>query len=148
MNQQTEPQGFIVDAFEKEFSLTADDLESIWRKLQRRETFTKGQLFPYRVEFAANSQEGEFAPGELNFHHGPFLSVHGAIGEISETHRGLNYFYGSYVLSFRLIRPLQLDFYRDDKTLRVQFKSYVRPWLRPFWRLGNQLLWTSFRYSI
>ena len=148
MNQVTVPNGFIVDVFEKEFSLPPDALESIWRKLQRRETFTKGQLFPYRVEFAANSQEGEFASGELNIHHGPFSSVHGAIGEISETHRGLNYFYGSYVLSFRLIRPLQLDFYRDDKKLKVQLKCFVRPWLRPFWRLGNQLLWTSFRYSI
>lgn len=148
MNQDTVPNGFIVDVFEKEFSLPPDALESVWRKLQRRETFTKGQLFPYRVEFAANSQEGEFAPGELNIHHGPFLSVHGAIGEISETHRGLNYFYGSYVLSFRLIRPVQLDFYRDDKKLKVELKCFVRPWLRPLWRLGNQMLWTSFRYSI
>ncbi len=148
MNQLSTPEGFDVNVFEKEFTISKERLDSIWRKLQRRETFTKGQLFPYRVEFDSTSQEGEFKQGELNIHHGPFLSAHGEIGEISETHRGLNYFYGSYVLSFRLVRPLQLDFYRTENTLKVRFQSYVRPWFRPIWNLGNQLLWVSFRYSI
>lgn len=148
MNQVSTPEGFVVDVFEKEFSLSKEKLDVIWAKLQRRETFTKGQLFPYKVEFDSSSQSGEFKPGELNIHHGPLLSVHGAIGEITANKRSLEYFYGSYVLSFRLIRPLQLNFYRSDNKLNVRLQSYVRPWLKPLWRLGNELLWTSFRYSL
>ena len=96
MNQQlSTPKGFILDEIHREFNYSEEKIASVWKKLQRRETFTKGQLFPYRVEFAGASQEGEFSPGELNIHHGPFLSVHGAIGEVTSTYRSLNYFYGT-----------------------------------------------------
>lgn len=147
MNQvHTPPQGFVLDIFQREFHFK--DLSSFWEKLQRRETFTKGQLFPYRVEFAANSQEGEFSPGELNIHHGPLLSVHGAIGEISPTYRSLDYFYGSYVISFRLIRPFKLEFFRKDQVLTVKLHTFVRPWFKPLWRVLNQIFWSAFRLSV
>ena len=146
MNQVlTPPQGFVLDIFQREFHFK--DLSSLWEKLQRRETFTQGQLFPYRVEFAANSQEGEFSPGELNIHHGPLLSVHGAIGEISPTYRSLDYFYGSYVISFRLIRPFRLEFLRQDQVLTVKLHTFVRPWFKPLWRVLNQIFWSAFRLS-
>ena len=147
MNQVlTPPQGFVLDIFQREFHFK--DLSSLWEKLQRRETFTQGQLFPYRVEFAANFQEGEFSPGELNIHHGPLLSVHGAIGEISPTYRSLDYYYGSYVISFRLIRPFKLEFFRKDQVLTVKLHSFVRPWFKPLWRFLNQIFWSAFRLSV
>lgn len=60
MNQeQSCPQGFVVHVYERNFHYPMDKISSVWKKLQRRETLTKGQLFPYRVEFAASSQEGE-----------------------------------------------------------------------------------------
>ena len=149
MNQEPLcPQNFIVDEYEREFHYSNEVIASIWKKLQRRETFTKGQLFPYRVEFAAGSQEGEFSPGELNIHHGPFLSVHGAIGEVSPTFRSLDYFYGSYVLSFRLVRPVRLEFLRSNDTINLKLKVYIRPWFKPIWHFMNFIMWTGFRLSI
>jgi hypothetical protein len=149
MNQEFHPpQGFIVDEYENEFNFSEESIISAWNKLQRRETFTKGQIFPYRVEFASPSQEGEFSPGELNIHHGPFLSVHGAIGEVTPSYRSLHYFYGSYVLSFRLIRPVELEFFRDGHKIKLKLKVYIRPWLRPLWRLLNNMMWTFFRFSL
>jgi hypothetical protein len=149
VNQEINPpKGFIVDVYEREFYFPIERITSAWTKLQRRETFTQGQLFPYRVEFASKSQEGEFLPGELNIHHGPFLSVHGAIGVVTPSYRSLHYFYGSYVLSFRLIRPVVLEFFRDDHKLKLKFKVYIRPWLRPLWRFINFLMWSGFRFSL
>ena len=149
MNQQLcTPKGFILDTFERKFNYSEDQIASVWKKLQRRETFTKGQLFPYRVEFASASQEGEFSPGELNIHHGPFLSVHGAIGEVTSTYRSLNYFYGSYVISFRLVRPIQLEFHREGNKLSLKLRVYVRPWFKPLWRLLNLMLWAGFRLTL
>ena len=149
MNQELNPpQGFIVDEYERDFYFSEDKIASVWQRLQRRETFTKGQLFPYRVEFASSSQEGEFSRGELNIHHGPFLSVHGAIGEVTSNYRSLHYFYGSYVLSFRLIRPVELEFFREGSKLKLKLKVYIRPWLRPFWRLINYMMWSDFRMSL
>lgn len=149
MNQQhNTPDGFIIDEYEREFIYSAGEIDAVWKRLQRRETFTKGQIFPYQVEFVADSQAGDFAPGELNIHHGPFLSVHGEIGQITENYRGLNYFYGSYVLSFRFVRPVQLEFFRDGNKLRLKLRSYVSPWIRPFWRIGNWMLWSSFRLTL
>jgi hypothetical protein len=149
MNQEpSSPPGFVLYEFERTFTYSKEKIDSAWKRLQRRETFTKGQLFPYRVEFAALSQEGEFAPGELNIHHGPFLSVHGAIGEVNPTYRSLDYFYGSYVLSFRLVRPIRLEFFRDGNNLKVKIGVYVRPWFKPIWHFGNVLLWSSFRATL
>jgi hypothetical protein len=149
MNQQSvAPEGFIVDEFEREFTFSEEKISLIWKRLQLRETFTKGQLYPYRVEFAASSQVGEFSPGELNIHHGPFLSVHGAIGEVTSNYRSLHYFYGSYVVSFRLVRPVQLEFFREGPKLKLKLKSYIRPWFRPVWRLMNHLLWFGLRLSL
>jgi hypothetical protein len=149
VNQQSNiPDGFVLEEFEREFTYSKEKLHSVWKRLQLRETFTQGQLFPYRVEFAAKSQTGEFSPGELNIHHGPFLSVHGAIGDISANYRSLDYFYGSYVISFRLVRPVQLEFFRDGEKLRLKLKAFVRPWLKPFWYLLNQILWMGFRISM
>ena len=149
MNQELScPEGFVVHVYERDFLYSMDKISSVWKKLQRRETFTKGQLFPYRVEFAASSQEGEFLPGELNIHHGPFLGVHGAVGEVTESYRSLEYFYGSYVVSFRLVRPVRLEFFREGSGLKLKLKVYVRPWFRPVWRLCNFILWSGFRLSL
>lgn len=149
MNQELNPpRGFVVDEYDREFHFSEETISSAWKKLQRRETFTKGQLFPYRVEFASSSQEGEFIPGELNIHHGPFLSVHGAIGDVTPVYRSLHYFYGSYAISFRLIRPIELEFFRVESRIKVKLKVYIRPWLRPLWRLINFIMWSTFRLSL
>lgn len=106
--------------------------------------FVDGQIPPYKVEFDADSQSGSFKEEELNIHHGPLLSVHGAIGKVTNDYRDLKYFYGSSVLSFRLIRPTRLEFFRKDDTIELKLHSYVRSWLGPFWEFGNTIFWKIF----
>jgi len=146
-NQSSCPGGFATDIFETSFSLEKTKCDQVWEKLQRRETFVKGQLPPYKVEFASGLEEGAFLEGELNIHHGPLLSVHGCIGQVSDTYRALHYFYGSYVLSFRLVRPFLLEFFRHENTIELKIHCYVVPWMLPFWRLGNKLFWKFFGIS-
>ncbi len=149
MNQALNtPKNFMLDEFEREFTYSKENIDSVWSRLNHRETFTKGQIFPYCVEFDAISQDGQMRPGELNIHHGPFLSVHGAIGEVTDKYRDLNYFYGSYVFSFRLVRPLKLEFFRDNNKIKLKFKVYVRPWFKPIWHFTNFILWIMFRITL
>lgn len=134
--------------FEKSWIFDEKKCLAIWEKLQRRETFVKGQLPPYKVEFESGLDSGLMRKDELNIHHGPFLSVHGAMGEMSETYRDLNYLYGSYVLSYRLIRPTRLEFFRSGGTLTLRLSAQVAPWFIPFWELGLTTFWGFFKYLI
>jgi hypothetical protein len=92
---------FITHEINKFFPCGHQKKETVFDNLQKRETFVKGQILPYKVEFDSELQSGTFKEGELKFLHGPLLSVHGIIGEISHSYRDLKYFYGSYILSFR-----------------------------------------------
>lgn len=138
------PKGFIENIYQTEFSLSKEKCDQVWDSLQKRETFTKGQIPPYRVEFDSESQEGYFKSGELNIHHGPFLSVHGVIGEISSSYRDLKYFYGSYIISFRFIRPTRLEFFRKDNTIQLKIHCYLKPWVKPIWNTINNIFWKFF----
>ncbi|MDC0255864.1 hypothetical protein OAK75_13265 [Bacteriovoracales bacterium] len=109
-----------------------------------RETFIDAQVFPYKVEFETGLKSGSFKTGELNIHHGPFLSVHGCIGKVSESYRDLNYFYGSYALSFRLVRPTRLEFFKENDGIHLKLYTFIKPWFVPFWRLGNNFFWRFF----
>lgn len=141
------PKHFNEDLFEIDFQLDCEKKNRVWDKLQKRETFTEGQIPPYRVEFETGLREGDFSEGEKNIHHGPFLSVHGEIGEISDDFRSLYYYYGSYVLSFRLIRPISLEFYKTDTGIRLKLLAYVHPYFIPLWRFGNKIFWKKFGIS-
>ena len=129
---------------EKIFPIASVKLDGAWEALQQRETFVDSQIPPYKVEFDAPQQTGPFSVGELNIHHGPLLSVHGRIGDISSNYRDLEYFYGSYVLSFRWIRPVRLQFFKEENGIRMRLKAYVAPWMRPFWLIGNSFFWSFF----
>ena len=122
--------------------------EHIWKKLQRRETFTKGQIPPYQVEFESGLDTGEFEPGELNIHHGPGLSAHGVIGEVTDSYRDLKYSYGSYAISFRLVRPVRLEFFRSDNGIKLKFTCHVHKWFYPFWHMMSEFFWRQFGWSL
>jgi hypothetical protein len=134
--------------FEKVFPFGPEKMDKVWKALNKRETFCAGQPFPYRVEFETGLSAGDFHEGELNIHHGPLLSVHGAIGKITNDYRDLTYFYGSYVLSFRLVRPTRLEFFHEGENLRVRLTSYVRPWFKGIWDKGNQFFWKFFDRTV
>jgi hypothetical protein len=145
-SQQSEcPKGFVNFEYETRVPISANKIEDFWRRLNIRESFTKGQIFPYRVEFDASEQVGPFENGELNIHHGPFLSAHGAIDGLTPHHRGLQYYYGAYVFSFRLVRLVRLDFYRENDGVRLRLKTFVAPWFRPIWHIGNRFFWKFFK---
>jgi hypothetical protein len=143
-NQSLVPKNFKEDTFEMSWTFTSDNCQKAWDKLQLRETFVKGQIPPYKVEFESGDQYGAFYSGELNIHHGPLLSVHGAIGEITSNYRDLQYFYGSYVLSFRLVRPIRLEFFKTNTQIKIRLTSYVHPYFKPYWQFGLNFFWKIF----
>jgi len=143
-NQSECPQNMTEYVFEYAFTKKPAKAEKMWELLQLRETFVKSQLFPYKVEFDAPSQKGAFLEGELNIHHGPLMSLHGAIGKVAPKYRDLQYHYGSYILSFRWIRPTRLEFFRDKNQITVRLTYFVRPWIKPFWAGFNEFFWRLF----
>ena len=108
------PSGFVSHAYRSSFVVPVG-VERVWEWLNDPATFTEGQVWPFRVEFV----DGGFEPGVLNVHHGPFLNVAGVIGEVRDprpgipAYRDLKYFYGSYALSPRLVRPTRLQFWAE-----------------------------------
>ena len=128
-------------------------VKQCWDVLNSMETFTKGQMFPYRVEFVSENTTPSFSPGVWTNHHGPLLNVCGKIGEMKHhEYRDLNYSYGSYVLSFRFIRPVRLQFFfkshENGTELRVQLDTYVVPWLMSFWGWAQSFFWSGFGLTI
>ena len=142
--QSKKPSNLQDHVFEMSWSFSSENCQRAWDKLQLRETFVKGQMPPYKVEFDSESQAGAFKTGELNIHHGPLLSVYGVVGEINNNYRDLNYFYGSYVLSFRFIRPTRLEFFKTETTIKVRLSSYVSPMMKPIWNAGLKIFWGLF----
>ncbi|MBC7715129.1 MAG: hypothetical protein H7177_17420 [Rhizobacter sp.] len=143
-NQSQKPENFEQHIFEMSWDFPQDKCQKAWDKLQLRETFVKGQIPPFKVEFVAPDQFGPFAECELNIHHGPLLSVHGAVGVINSNYRDLQYFYGSYVLSFRLVRPTRLEFFRTNNTIKVRLTSYVKPNFKFIWQAALKFFWGTF----
>lgn len=146
-NQSPVPKNFNEDVFEMSWDFEREKCQKAWDKLQLRETFVKGQIPPYKVEFESGVEFGQFVTGELNIHHGPLLSVHGVIGEITSNYRDLQYFYGSYVLSFRLVRPVRLEFFKTDTSIKVRLTSYIHSSFKPYWQFGLKFFWKTFGIS-
>ncbi|MEM9985059.1 MAG: hypothetical protein AAF804_08175 [Bacteroidota bacterium] len=135
------------------FIVSAASSERVWAWLNNPETFTKGQVPPYRVEFVSPDPENiapGFHVGVQTVHHGPFLNFAGVINEIREgEYRDLQYYYGSFALSLRWIRPLRLQFWVEElepgiTRVRGQVDSYVKPWIFAAWTWAQQIFWGSF----
>jgi hypothetical protein len=131
----------------------AADHARVWHWLNTPETFTQGQLPPYRVEFVSPDPEripADFSEGVFNIHHGPLLNFAGVLTEIRPgAYRDLQYFYGSYALSLRLIRPARLQFWVEEMMpgvtcVRGQVDSYVHPWMYRLWTWAQQAFWWQF----
>lgn len=145
------PSGFVRHEYERSFRISSPRAR-VWRWLEEPETFVRGQLWPFRVEFVSADPDVPpgFHVGGLNIHHGPLMSFAGILTEIREgTYRDLRYFYGSYVIGLRFIRPTRLEFELwdapdggTDVTLRVT--SFVRRWLAGVWTLGQRAFWSRF----
>ena len=118
------PQNFceLVIKTSHKIRLSKDD---IWGRLSQKITFQKHQIFPYRVEFL-NEDRSElcFKEGDYTNHHGPLLSANGCVTKMTHnTYRRLDYFYGSYVGSFRVFRPVTLEFLLASRKGEVYLDS-------------------------
>ncbi len=138
-------------AFEKTFTVSAPR-EAVWAWLEDPDTFVKGQVWPFRVEFVSADPgvPPGFHVGGLNIHHGPLMSFTGILTEIREgEYRDLQYLYGSYVGSLRWIRPTRLEFWVEDAEaggtrVRLRVGSDVRPGLASLWTRAQELFWARF----
>ena len=142
------PPGFVEHAYLYEFS-TPHPPGRVWTWLNDPATFKEGQIWPFRVEFV----DGGFEPSVLNTHHGPFLNLAGAIGEVRGLERGvayrdLKYFYGSYAISPRLVRPTRLQFWAGESgggtRVRLRLDSLVRRWFVRTWGRSQNIFWSRF----
>lgn len=141
--------GFVAHEYGRTFDVPAPR-QLVWEWLNDPETFTKGQPWPYFVEFVG----GGFEPGVQNTHTGPLLHCCGEIGDVrAPTYRDLRYHYGAYVIGMRWIRPTRLQFWLEEVAptqtrVRVQLDSHCRSWIRGAWTLGHRLFWRLFGVSM
>ena len=145
--------GFAPHAFSLSFGVSAPR-ERVWAWLEDPATFVDGQVWPYRVEFTSGDERPPgFHVGGLNIHHGPFLHLPAVLCEIEEgCFRDLRYFYGSFVLSPRLVRPTRLRFWVEDESgeagggtlVRLRLDSFVRAGFTRSWSWGQRLFWSRF----
>lgn len=155
MSIKAQPKPDFLDrhSFKQSFQINAA-IQICWDHLNNMDTFRKGQVFPYRVEFIQAKKFPSFETGVWTNHHGPLLNVCGQVGEMTEpTYRDLNYSYGSYVISFRLIRPVRLQLFfislgANQTRIDVQLDVFVLPWLIPIWVRLQGLFWRGFAWSI
>ena len=142
------PKKMKIHEYKLKWKLSKGATNKIWERLQRRETFTKGQIPPYQVEFESGKNEGKFEPGELNIHHGPFLSAHGIIGDVTQSYRDLKYSYGSYAISYRLVRPVRLEFWKLETGIELKFTCQVNKLFYYPWHFLSEFFWRQFGWSL
>jgi len=150
---QPKPPGFEVHEYEFSLMLNAES-HYVWKWLNDPDTFTKSQVWPYKVEFYSPNMEkipSGFNEGVLTNHTGPFVNFAGKLITINTNYRDLQYYYGSYALSFGWIRPYRLEFWTEDHEndqtkLTCKISSYVKPGIAyKLWDNGQKLFWSSFR---
>lgn len=158
---QSCPSRFVPHTVEREYVIERS-LAATWWWLMQPETFTKGQLWPWRVEFVDTTLEDGsvargFDVGTLNAHHGPFMNFCGVIAEVNESQtqcsRRLDYSYGAYAIGFRFIRPVCLTIAcradSESKTIvEVRIESFVRSWMGGLWTFAQKLFWPMFGWMM
>ena len=147
---QPQPPGFDMHSFKFDFTIR-ESRQDVWNWLNTPETFTETQIPPFRVEFYSPSEDipNGFHEGVLNTHHGPMINFSGVLTKVeSPSYRDLQYYYGSYAVSIRWIRPYRLQFWLaesgEDTIVTAQIDSYVKPWIRGLWTKAQKLFWSRF----
>ena len=151
ITQRVAPPGLVAHRYTREVVLP-HPRGQVWHRLNRPSTFVDAQVWPFRVEFVPAQPGGsaDFHEGVLNVHHGPAFLFAGRVGEVVQgRYRDLQYHYGSYALSLRLLRPTRLQLWFSDVPgsgthLRLQLDSFARPWLAQPWTLAQRLFWAGF----
>lgn len=152
MIKQPPPPGFKDHKFEFTFKFKGNGAH-VWQWLNDTHTFTDTQVWPWKVEFYSPDPDNipnGFHQGVMTNHFGPFINLAGELTEIKNgRYRDLQYFYGSYVISFRWIRPYRLEFSTEQKGevtyVTGVLKSYVKPSISSFWTSFQKIFWRRFK---
>lgn len=153
MTTLTTPKSFVRDAFEIEFTVNALCTD-VHEWLMRKDTFSSGQLPPYKVEFLQNTLSEYMLLGDKTNHHGPFIQFAGEITKVDPgQYRRLDYYYGSYALSFRWARPVCLEITTtptENKSTLVKLglQTDVHWFFAPIWKLMMLLFWNQFVVNV
>lgn len=125
--------------------------EAVWGWLCDPQTFTRGNLPPWRVEFlpAVEGGPSDFTPGVYTNHHGPLMNLPSVITAVRRPeYRAMDYLYGSAIITLRMIRPTRLQFWLAEveggTEVTVQLDSLVHRWWGWFWTLAQVPFWWSF----
>jgi len=150
MYLQSQPKDFIESSYSFDFEIDAP-AKDVWKWLNNPRTFTDTQIWPYKVEFYSPDPENipdGFHQGVFNIHYGPMINFAGKITEIGANYRDLQYFYGSYALSIRWVRPYRLEFWTTEKegktTIKCKVSYWVKPWIEGAWMNLQKLFWVTF----
>ena len=145
------PPGFKIHTYSFDVPVNASP-PLVWKWLNTPSTFTETQVWPYKVEFYSPDPEktaNGFHPNVLTNHTGPFINFAGVLTEITENYRDLQYYYGSYAISFHLVRPFRLEFSTREQdgitTITCTISSYVKPSFYKIWDRLNKLFWSRFK---
>lgn len=146
------PRGFVQSAYHHEW-LIARSRSEIWAWLNDPDTFTDGQMNPYRSEFVDDEGRG-FTEGSFHSQVGPLVSLSGVLPTVvPDRYRDLQYFYGSYVVSQALFRPTRLQFWLDDgpgaqcTVMRMRLDAHVRRRGQRTWERMMNSFWVRFGRS-
>ncbi|MEN0021560.1 MAG: hypothetical protein AAF747_11850 [Planctomycetota bacterium] len=153
------PAGFVSHTYASTIDIPASHA-AVWAWLNDPATFVEGQIWPYRVEFldTRDDRSGHvatgFEKGVLNTHHGPLLNCAGILTDVQHgSTRELRYFYGSFIMSHRLVRPLVLRFRTPEPTgaadanvtpLTVEVECLVRHNFVGIWNTAQGVFWRRF----
>lgn len=149
---QPQPPGFEEQVYEFEFEINANERQ-VWKWLNDTKTFTHNQIWPYKVEFYNPNdlfKKAGFEEGVVTNHFGPFINFAGILTEIQpEKYRDLQYYYGSYAVSFRWIRPYRLEFETHSLNGQTKIKGriscYVKPFIAKIWLKLQKIFWKRFQ---
>lgn len=106
-------------------------IQSCWEFLCSMDTFKQPWWSLAKVEFITpGNSKPTFSAGTFTNHHGPLLSANGIISKMDAPHyRDMDYFYGSYIFSFRFFRPTRLQFWlsenNNETTINTAITFYI-----------------------
>ena len=151
MIKQPLPPGFKEHSYKFTFQFEGEE-SHVWQWLNDMRTFTDTQVWPWKVEFYSPDPDNipnGFHRGVLTNHFGPLINLAGELTAIDNgKYRDLQYFYGSYVISFRWIRPYRLEFSTEQKGgityITGELKSYVKSSVSGIWTTVQNFFWGRF----
>ncbi len=154
LKTQPLPSNFRKNIYDISFTLPISQ-EQAFAWLLKKQTFTRGQLPPYKVEFLPKTNNPYMQQGDFTNHHGPLIQFAGIMSEVTNSYRRLDYFYGSYALSFRWIRPLCLEVWVDPyeagssvemskAIVKLRLTTGVHRMLNGLWSLLMKFFWPQF----